>query len=384
MEKLKNFVRPVVQPVADLLGVSVLYAGIAMVAALLILAVALITIVALSKRSKKRKKALEKSKATPSAPADKPVEQASAAVEEPVVVAEAKAGEETEEQAEEQAEEKAEGKAEEIQPAPIAEKEEKATFKKSASAKKPAPKKAPVKKSLAGKWIVELKSADEFASKLLASNGEVMLSSEIYSSEEGARNGIATIIKWVENGNFVIYQDKKKNYYYKLKTSGNRLICVGEIYKSKEQCLSAVESVKRIAKASNIVDELVETAKYVDYTPTPLDMENLGLKGKWKVEAVEEGRFSARLYASNGQLMMATEEVASKKTALGAIESVKKNAIEGNFIIDNDKFGRYYYKLRNAQKSVICIGEAYDSLSACTKALESVRRFAVNSAMVLE
>ncbi len=235
-----------------------------------------------------------------------------------------------------------------------------------------------------GKWVVELKSVGEFMAKLVASNGEVMLSSEIYSSEEGARTGIATIIKWVEEGNFVIYQDKKKNYYYKLKTSGNRLICVGEIYKSKEQCENAVESVKRIARNSTVSPDLVEGARYVDYKPVAFDEENKGPKGKWRIETAENGKFSARLYASNGQLMIATEEVAGKKTALNAIESVKKNAIEGNFIVDRDKFGRYYYKLRNAQKSVICIGEAYDSLDSCTKALESVRRFAVNSIVIPE
>ena len=77
--------------------------------------------------------------------------------------------------------------------------------------------------------------------------------------------------------------------------------------------------------------------------------------------------------------MLATEEVALKKSAENAIESVKKNAAAGNFIIDHDKFGRFYYKLRNAQKSVICIGEAYESLDSCTAAIESVRRFAATA-----
>ena len=77
--------------------------------------------------------------------------------------------------------------------------------------------------------------------------------------------------------------------------------------------------------------------------------------------------------------MLATEEVSLRKSAEKAIEAVKKNSLAGNFIIDRDKFGRYYYKLRNAQKSVICIGEAYDSLESCINALESVRRFAATT-----
>lgn len=238
---------------------------------------------------------------------------------------------------------------------------------------------ATIKKALYGKWVIEHKSDDEYLSKLLASNGEVMLTSEIYKSEDGAEAGISSICRGVENGKFVIYQDKNKNYFYKLKTAGNRLLCVGEIYKSKDQCLKAVETVKRIANGSPIAEDVLTGKEYVKYTPQPLGEAKKAAKGKWKIEKNENGEFSAKLYANNGQLMLATEEVVSKKSAENAVEAVKKNSAAGNFIIDRDKFGRYYYKLRNAQKSVVCIGESYESLDSCLSAIESVRRFAANS-----
>ncbi len=242
------------------------------------------------------------------------------------------------------------------------------------------------KKRFVGKWVVEIKSDDEYISKLSASNGEVMLSSEIYTTEEGARAGIATIIKAIETGEFIIYQDKSKDYYYKLKNAQNRLLCAGEIYKSKAQCEKAVESVKRIAKEAIVQDELVEGDKYVEYTPIkhPKYDVKKGMEGKWKVEETDEGRFSAKLYASNGQLMLSTEGVSTKSGALSSIDSVKKYAKAGYFVIDRDKFGRFYYKLRNKQKSVVCMGEAYDSLDNCTNALESVRRLASTAILVKE
>ena len=98
--------------------------------------------------------------------------------------------------------------------------------------------------------------------------------------------------------------------------------------------------------------------------------------GKWKIEQSENGGFSAKLYANNGQIMLSTEEVASRKTAEKAVESVRKNCAEGNFYIDQDKFGRFYYKLHNAQRSVICTGETYDTVESVISAIESVRRFA--------
>lgn len=250
---------------------------------------------------------------------------------------------------------------------------------------KEAEKKAEDDKKYSGKWAIEQKSADEFIAKLSALNGEVMLSSEIYSTEKGARNGIATLIKNITNtGKFEIYQDKNKNYYYKLKNSTNRILCVGEIYKSKDQCEKAVESVKRIASNSIIVTELIEGAKYIEYQPEKLDEEEVmsGTKGKWRVEVNADGKFNAKLYASNGQLMLSTEEVSQEETAKNNIKSVRTNAQEGNFIIDKDKFGRFYYKLRNAQKTVICIGESYDTVEGVKHAIESVRRFAMNSPVV--
>ncbi len=255
--------------------------------------------------------------------------------------------------------------------------------KKDEKVEKPVAKPA---KKMNGKWVVEKLSEGEFASHLLASNGEVMLTSEIYTTEEGARNGIATIIRGVESGNFLIYQDKNKNYYYKIKTANNRLLCVGEIYKSKDGCLKAVESVKRIAKDSPIAPEIKIGSGYAEYSPLDLSGVEVkkGMTGKWRIVKTESGNFSAQLFASNGQLMLATEEVALEKSAKNAIESVKKNSLQGNFIIDRDKFGRFYYKLRNAQKSVICIGETYDKLESCVSAIESVRRFAMTAILVAE
>lgn len=257
--------------------------------------------------------------------------------------------------------------------------------KASSSAKPKAEKVEKTVKKLNGKWIIVKKKQGEYASELLASNGEVMLTSEIYTTPEGAKSGIETIIKGVFEGNFIIYKDKSENHYYKLKTASNRLLCVGEIYKSEDQCCKAIETVKRIAKDSPIVEKVQEESTFVDYTPVELDLDAImkGLKGKWKIEKNGQ-KYCAKLYASNGQLMLATEEVSKKGNAVNAIETVAKNAKEGNFIIDKDKFGRYYYKLRNAQKSVICIGEGYESLDSCINALESVRRFAINSTKVSE
>lgn len=251
----------------------------------------------------------------------------------------------------------------------------KTAAKKTAQGEKYAATAKPSRRML-GKWRVVIKGENAYIAALSASNGEVMLTSEIYSTEEGARNGVGTIIKGVETGNFVIYRDKGGDYYYKLKSAGNRLLCVGEIYKTKDACEKAVQSVKRIAKDSPVATGVAEGERFIPYVPAKVVAPAKGRAGKWKIEQSENGGFSAKLYANNGQIMLSTEEVASRKTAEKAVESVRKNCAEGNFYIDKDKFGRFYYKLHNAQRSVICTGETYDTVDGVVSAIESVRRFA--------
>lgn len=348
-----------------------LYGGIVILAVALILITLIIALVSMILH-KKHEKAKEKAKAEQNK-VEKPVEV------EPVKIEPA----ETEVKAEVIEEKKPEPIPEPVKEKKVEEKPAKKVEPKKAEPKKVEPKKEEVKaaKKLNGKWIIEKENEGEFVSKLLASNGEVMLTSEIYTTAEGARNGIETIIRGVESGNFVIYQDKNKNYYYKIKSANNRLLCAGEIYKTKDGCLKAVESVKRIASTSPVADEIGVGKGYADYTPAKLNVADVkkGTEGKWRIVKTESGNYSACLYASNGQLMLATEEVSLEKSAKNAIESVKKYAEQGNFIIDRDKFGRFYYKLRNAQKSVICIGEAYDTLDSCVSAIESVRRFSLTA-----
>lgn len=368
MKQIVDWVVNITDKLGALIGISGFITRL-IILGLLLLIIAMIIAGCVRHRKKKKAKKLAEQKKTETKPIEvkteeKPVVEEVKAEEKPaIVVAATETPVEVEEKAKEPVEVKEEVKV-----------EEKAKPEKKEPAKKETAKKET--KKAVGKWVIFRKSDKEYIAELFASNGEVMLTSETYTTASGAEGGIATIIKGVEADSFVIYQDKKNNFYYKLKNANNRLLCVGEIYTTKDQCQKAVESVKRLVKTAVKVPEINESEKYVDYTPVDIKSYDGKAKGKWKIESTDGGKYLAKLFASNGQLMLATEEVASKKTVLNAIESVKKNAVDGNFIIDKDKFGRFYYKLRNAQKSVICIGESYDRLDACVSALESVRRFA--------
>lgn len=253
--------------------------------------------------------------------------------------------------------------------------------KKSASktAVKPAAKKAePVKeaKATVGKWIIKEKGEGEFVAFLYANNGEIMLTSEIYASEESARAGIDTIRKNVDGGTFVNYKDKNKNFYFKLKSVKNRILCVSETYKSEALAESAKESVKRFVSSpvQSGVEKDITVVKYVlPKKEEPVDARS-AYSGKWKIEK-DGDTYMAKLFASNGELLLNSESYVSYASAKSAIATIVTNGVAGNFIIDSDKKGRYFFKLRSAQKATLCIGETYAKLDSCQSAIESVRRF---------
>lgn len=232
----------------------------------------------------------------------------------------------------------------------------------------------PAKKAV-GKWVIKEKGEGEFVAYLYANNKELMLTSETYSTPDGARKGIGTIQKNAAiDENFTYYRDKKKNFYFKLKTSQNRFLCVGETYPNKSACLKSIESVKNFVDSpvSDAIEKDITIIKYV--STQGQDFQTKKYSGKWVITPIDD-EFMAQLRASNGELLLSSESYSSYASAKEAIENITKNALAGNFIIDSDKKGRYFFKLRNDHKLTLCIGETYSQLSACQSAIESVRSF---------
>lgn len=232
-----------------------------------------------------------------------------------------------------------------------------------------------------GKWKIKEIGEGEFSSFLYASNGQLLLTSEVYASADGARSGIATISKNVALEKFEIHSDKNGRYFYKVKSSANRLLCVGETYNTKIACLKSVASVKKFCANAIILDVIEKDITIIKYVPHDEIEVKPGYDGKWIIEGFDEF-YMAKLFASNGELLLVGESFKLYDSAKANIETIRKNALASNFIIDKDKKGKFYYKLRNAQKSILCVGESYDTLAGAERAIESVKRFAKTAKLV--
>ncbi len=121
-----------------------------------------------------------------------------------------------------------------------------------------------------GKFVIkEAKIGTKF--NLVAGNGEIIASSQIYKSVSGLKNGIASVQKHapgaaIENQTvegyaaekhpkFEVYADKAGEYRFRLKASNGQIIAVSEGYKALKSCLNGIASVKKNAVTDKIVQE---------------------------------------------------------------------------------------------------------------------------------
>jgi len=119
-----------------------------------------------------------------------------------------------------------------------------------------------------GKFVVkEVKTGFKF--DLKAGNGEVIATSEVYTTEQGCLGGIESVRKnaveakmedqtvenfeTVTNPKFEVYVDKAGEFRFRLKARNGEIIATGEGYKAKASCLNGIDSIRRNAPDAELV-----------------------------------------------------------------------------------------------------------------------------------
>lgn len=106
---------------------------------------------------------------------------------------------------------------------------------------------------------------------LKATNGEVILTSEVYKAEASCRKGINSVIANAPAANiedqtvegfaaqkhpkFEIYTDKGGEFRFRLKAKNGQIVGVSEGYKSMDSCKNGIASVQKNAADSKIEKE---------------------------------------------------------------------------------------------------------------------------------
>ncbi|MCR5781925.1 MAG: YegP family protein [Clostridia bacterium] len=121
-----------------------------------------------------------------------------------------------------------------------------------------------------GKFVVK-QTATGIKFDLKANNGEIIASSEVYTTETACLNGIESVrnncvgeiedqtaegFETVKHPKFEMYLDKAGEFRFRLKARNGEIIATSEGYKAKAGCLNGIDSVKR-----NAPDAPVEKAE---------------------------------------------------------------------------------------------------------------------------
>ncbi len=117
-----------------------------------------------------------------------------------------------------------------------------------------------------GKFVVR-ETATGVKFDLKAGNGEVIATSEVYSSKAACLKGIESVknncvgeiedqtvepIVEVKHPKFEMYQDKAGEYRFRLKAKNGEIIATSEGYSSKSGCENGIASVKKNAPEAEI------------------------------------------------------------------------------------------------------------------------------------
>ena len=113
---------------------------------------------------------------------------------------------------------------------------------------------------MAGQFELKKTAAGKFLFNLKAGNGEVILTSESYEAKPSAENGIASVkANAPDDAKFERKTSKKKQPYFVLKAANGQVVGTSEMYSSTAAMENGIASVKKNAP----------TAKTKDVTEAP-------------------------------------------------------------------------------------------------------------------
>jgi uncharacterized protein len=107
-----------------------------------------------------------------------------------------------------------------------------------------------------GKYVISTAKSGEYYFNLKATNGQTILTSEMYSSKDACTNGIESVMKNCDDDNrFERKFSTGNNPYFTLKAANGQIIGKSEMYESQAGMENGIASVKRNGISTNIVEE---------------------------------------------------------------------------------------------------------------------------------
>ncbi len=107
-----------------------------------------------------------------------------------------------------------------------------------------------------GKFVISTRKNGEFQFNLKATNGQVILSSEGYTTKAACENGIESVKKNApEDARYERKEAANGKFYFNLKAANGQVIGSSQMYQSEDSRDNGIESVKKNAPDAEVVEE---------------------------------------------------------------------------------------------------------------------------------
>ena len=108
-----------------------------------------------------------------------------------------------------------------------------------------------------GKFVITVRKNGEFQFNLKASNGQVILTSEGYTTKTACLNGIDGVKKHAAvEARFEVKVAKNGKPYFNLKSTNGQVIGASQMYASERTMKAGIASVMKNAPDAPVVEEI--------------------------------------------------------------------------------------------------------------------------------
>lgn len=122
----------------------------------------------------------------------------------------------------------------------------------------------------------------------------------------------------------ILVKYTKTGVMFDLKATNGEVIATSEVYSSIAACTTGYKSVIKNAPIAGVEDQIVEGFAKVKHP-------------KFEVYKDKAGEFRFRLKALNGKIIAVSEGYTTLANCMKGIESVRKNAVDPKIVVEEPK-----------------------------------------------
>ena len=119
-------------------------------------------------------------------------------------------------------------------------------------------------------------------------------------------------------------RETKSGFKFDLLATNGQVIASSQVYKALNSCKKGINSVSRVAPAAGIEDQVTVPVDSAEYKKLP--------HPKFELYMDKSGEYRFRLKARNGQIVAVSEGYSTIKNCIKGVESVKKNAGDAEIV----------------------------------------------------